>query len=51
MDTQTRFCTIVPAITWSPKNTHKSKDPSKTHTFTHTHRPQAGSQARTHLHT
>ena len=46
MGIQTRFCTIVLAITWSRKNTRKNKNPIKTHTYTH--RPQAGSQARTH---
>ena len=47
MGIQTRFCTIVPAITWSRKNTRKNKNPIKS-TYIHTHRPQAGSQARTY---
>ena len=41
MGTQTRFCTIVPAITWSRKDTCKNKQKLKQiltlHTYIHTH--------------
>ena len=40
MGIQTRFCKIVPAITWSRKNTRKNINPIKTHTFTHTDHKQ-----------
>ena len=35
MGIQTQFCTIVPATTWSRKNTCKNKNPIKAHTYTH----------------
>ena len=59
MGIQTRFCTIVPAITWSRKNTRKNKNPIKTHTYTHTDHKQVHRHAHiaymtlahTHIHT
>ena len=55
MGTQTRFCTIVPAITLSRKSTRKNKQRLNQiltlHTYIHTHRSQADSQARAHLYT
>ena len=65
MGAQTRFCTIVPAITWSRKNTRKNKIQTKqihshtpttsrftgTHTFAYMALAHTDTHTSTHIHT